>query len=83
MTYCVYLSIQKKALLELNKYFGLKKMKKGEPLPLIESPTIYLGGKLSQVELPNSVVAWAVSSSQYMQEAACDISPVISAEDGN
>ena len=40
---------------------------KGEPL--IESPTIYLGGKLSQVELPNGVVAWTVSSSQYVQEA--------------
>jgi len=100
----------KEALLELNKYFGLKKTKKGEPL--IESPSIYLGGKLSQVELPNGVVAWAVSSSQYVQEAVrnlelhlkgkgkslrkgtnsplsqgyqpeCDISPVISAEEGN
>ena len=45
----------KEALLELNKYFGLKKTKKGEPL--IETPSIYLEGKLSQVELPNGVVA--------------------------
>ena len=96
----------KEALLELNKYFGLKKTKKGKPL--IEPPTIYLGGKLSQVELPNGVVAWAASSSKYVQEAVrnlelhlkskrkgthsplsqgyqpeCDISSVLSAEDGN
>ena len=59
------------AMLELNKYFPLKKDKKGKPL--IGPPTIYLGGKLSQVELPNGVVAWAISSSQYVQEAVRNV----------
>ena len=61
----------KEALLELNKYFGLKKDKKGNPL--IETPKIYLCGKLSQVQLPNGVIAWAISSSQYVQEAVRNI----------
>ena len=61
----------KEALLELNNHFGLKKDKKGNPL--IEVPKIYLGGKLSQVQLPNGVIAWAISSSQYVQEAVGNI----------
>ena len=32
-------------------------------------PTIYLGGKVSKVVLPNGVVDWAFSARQYVQEA--------------
>lgn len=47
---------------ELGKYFTLKPGSVGPP-------KIYLGGKLSQVLLPNGVEAWAISASQYVQEA--------------
>ena len=59
------------AMLELNKYFPFKKDKKGRPL--IEPPSIYLGGKVSQVELPNGVTTWAISSSQYIQECVRNV----------
>ena len=49
-------------LLEIDKYFP---MKKGS----IGTPRIYLGGKISQVQLPNGVIAYALSMSQYVQEA--------------
>ena len=42
-----------KALARLRKYFNLKPGS-------VESPNIYIGGKLSQVLLPNGVNAWAV-----------------------
>jgi len=35
----------------------------------IGPPKIYLGGKVSQVDLPNGSKAWAFSASQYVQEA--------------
>ena len=54
------------AMLELDKYFPMKKDKKGKPI--IGPPSIYLGGKISEVELPNGVSAWAISSSQFIQE---------------
>jgi hypothetical protein len=47
---------------EINKYF---KMKPGS----IGDPDIYLGAKLCQCTLPNSVRAWALSPSKYVQEA--------------
>ena len=47
---------------ELKPYFKLKEESIGHP-------TIYLGGKVSKVALPNGVVAWAFSTSQYVQEA--------------
>jgi hypothetical protein len=43
---------------EIGKYFELKKESVGPP-------TLYLGGRLSKVELENGVHAWAFSSSQY------------------
>ena len=30
---------------------------------------IYLGAKVKQMDLPNGVKAWALSSSKYIQEA--------------
>ena len=44
-----------KVMLELDKYFPMKKDKKGKPI--IGPPSIYLGGKISEVELPNGVNA--------------------------
>ena len=61
----------KEALIELNKYFPLKKDKNGKPL--IGPPSIYLGGKIFQLELPNGVVAWAISLSQYIQECVRNV----------
>lgn len=56
----------KETLMELNKYFPLKKDSMGPP-------KIYLGGKVSKVQLPNGVTAWAISSSQYIQEAVSNV----------
>ena len=50
------------ALSRLGKYFVLKEGSVGPP-------KLYLGAKISQVELPNGVKAWAWSSSKYIQEA--------------
>ena len=47
---------------ELDHYF---KMKAGS----IGDPDIYLGAKLRMTTLPNSVKAWSLSSSKYVQEA--------------
>lgn len=50
----------------LGKYFTLKPGSIGPP-------KIYLGAKISQVTLPNGVLAWASSSSQYIQEAVRNV----------
>ena len=39
----------------------------------IGPPRIYLGGKISKVDLPNGVSAWAISASQYVQEAVRNV----------
>ena len=51
---------------ELKPYFKLKEESIGHP-------TIYLGGKVSKVVLPNEVVVWAFSTSQYVQEAVAKV----------
>ena len=50
----------KECLPEIDRYFP---MKKGS----IDTPRIYLGGKISQLQ-PNGVIAYALSMSQYVQE---------------
>ena len=40
---------------------------------LIGPPKIYLGGKVSKVNLPIGVTAWAISASQYVQEAVRNV----------
>ena len=50
---------------ELHKIDKFFKMKDGS----IGDPDIYLGAKVKQMELPNGVKAWALSSSKYIQEA--------------
>ena len=52
----------KECLLEIDKYFLMKK-------DSIDTPRLYLGGKISQVQLPNGVIAYALNMSQYVQEA--------------
>ena len=39
----------------------------------IEVPKIYLGAKLSFVELPNGVKAWGLSSSKYIQDSIANV----------
>ena len=65
-------------MLELNKYFPMKKYEKGKPT--IGPPSIYLGGKILEVELPNGVNAWAIISSQYIQECVRNVDEKLKAE---
>jgi len=55
-----------KLMNEIDVYFPLKPGSVGPP-------KLYLGGKISQVQLPNGVVCYAVSSSQYIQEAVSNL----------
>ena len=51
---------------EIGKYFTLKEASIG--------PTnVYLGGKISLVELSNGAKAWTFSSYQYVQEAVQNV----------
>ena len=52
----------KKALMKISKYFPMKPSSLGPP-------KVYLGGKVSQVILPNGVKAYSYSASQYLHEA--------------
>ena len=66
------------AMLELNKHFPVKKDKKGKTI--IGPTSIYLGGKILAVELPNGVNTWAISSSQYIQECVRNVEEKLKAE---
>ena len=59
---------------EIGKYFELKKESVGPP-------TIYLGGRLSKVQLENGVNAWAFSSSQYAQAAVKNVEEYLAKEE--
>ena len=64
---CLCVSTDPRAtLMQLDKYFKLKKESIGVP-------KLYLGAKVSQVQLPNGVKAWALSSSQYAQDAVRNV----------
>ena len=52
--------------MEINKYFPMKPKSIGPP-------KIYLGAKISKVQLPNGVVAYAMSMSQYVKEAVRNV----------
>ena len=52
----------KPALIQVDKYFPIKPAYLGPP-------KTYLGGKVSKIQLPNGVHAWAFSSSQYVHES--------------
>ncbi len=51
---------------EIGKFFVLKDESIGPP-------SMYLGGKLQQVELLNGEKAWAFGSSQYVQSAVKNV----------
>ena len=48
--------------MQINAYFPMKPSSVGPP-------KVYLGGKVSQVILPNGVKVYSYSSSQYLHEA--------------
>ena len=56
----------REALMEVDKYFPMKPSSIGPP-------KIYLGAKIGKVQLPNGVEAYAVSTSQYIQEAVRNV----------
>ena len=56
----------RQALDEIDKYFP---MKPGS----IGPPSLYLGAKICKMELPNGVKAYALSTSQYVQEAVRNV----------
>ena len=58
---CIYEN-PKPALLQVDKYFPIKPA-------YIGPPKTYLGGTVSNIQLPNGVHAWAFSSSQYVHES--------------
>ena len=53
MTAFVFLNTQESVWVKLNKYFSLKSCSVGES-------KLYLGAKISVVNLPNGVNAWAM-----------------------
>jgi hypothetical protein len=53
----------------LEKLDEYSKMKEGS----IQAPTFYLGAKLKKTVLPNSVVAWGMISSKYVQSAVQNV----------
>ena len=59
---------------EIGRYFELKKESIGPP-------TLYLGGRLSKVQLENGVDAWAFSSSQYVQAAVKNVEDFLAKEE--
>ena len=58
------------ALKQIGKYFPLKKGSVGPP-------SLYLGAKISKVDLPNGVSAWAWSASKYVQEAVRNLETIL------
>jgi hypothetical protein len=55
-----------KSLAQIDKYFKMK------PCSIMET-TFYLGAKLKKTVMPNSVVAWGMSSSKYVQAAVQNV----------
>jgi hypothetical protein len=60
------------SLAKLDEYF---KMMEGS----IQVPTVYLGTKLKKNVLPNGVVAWGMSSSEYVQSAVQHVQDYLAA----
>jgi hypothetical protein len=63
----------------LEKFDDYFKMKEGS----IQVPTFYLGAKLNKTVLPNGVVAWGMSSSNYVQYAVHNVQDYLAALPGN
>ena len=62
------------ALMEINKYFPMKPKSVGPP-------KINLGAKISKVQLPNGVIVYAMSMSQYLREAVKNVESHLSKRD--
>jgi hypothetical protein len=60
----------------LDEYF---KMKEGS----IQVPTSHLGAKLKNIVLPNGVIAWGMSSSNYVQSAVQNVQDYLAALPGD
>ena len=58
---------------EIGRYFKLKKESIGPP-------NLYLGGRLSKVQLDNGTWAWGFSASQYVQAAMKNVEDFIEKE---
>ena len=64
----------REVLLEIDKYFPMKPASIGPP-------KIYLGAKISKVQLPNGVNVYAMSMSQYVQEAVKNVEQYLKKRD--
>ena len=60
----------KESLHRLGKYFPLKPESIGPP-------KLYLGGKLSQLDLPNGVRTWTISASTYIQQSLNNLEGIL------
>lgn len=68
---CLALSEHAMAMLEeVNRYFPMKPSSMGPP-------KIYLGAKIGKIQLPNGVIAYSMSMSQYVQEAVKNVETYI------
>ena len=63
-----------KGIESLAKYFP---MKPGS----IGPPKIYLGAKIGKIQLPNGVIAYSMSMSQYVQEAVKNVEQYLKKRD--
>ena len=60
---CLCISVDPRGvLMKINKYFPMKPSSLGQP-------KVYLGGKVSQVVLPNGVKVYSYTASQYLHKA--------------
>lgn len=59
---------------EIGRYFKLKEESIGPP-------SLYLGGRLSKIQLSNGVWAWGFSSSQYVQASVKNVEQFLSKEE--
>lgn len=66
----LFVNILIKFYLGLGEYFPLKP-------DLVGSPKLYLGGKLSKVNLSNGVTAWAISTSKYIQNTLKNLETIL------
>ena len=53
-------------LTKIDKYFGLKPGS-------LQDPNHYLGARVRPMTMENGVVCWAISASQYVQEAVKNV----------
>ena len=69
-TICISMNPQSVLEKEIGRYWMLKE-------GLLGPPTIYLGNKVSHVQLENGVTAWSFSSSLYVQEIVKNLEAIL------